>query len=90
MPDKKFFTGRAPNGVERRGAINLSLNKVIAARGFKVARELGYGASEIVQKMLELLHEERARIPRRQRGDHLQITLFDRVTDPEPEKGKKK
>lgn len=63
---------------------NLSLNRAVALRGFAVARELGYDASSFVEKILELLHEERKRMKKRERGDHLQITLFDRVTEPEP------
>lgn len=70
---------------------NLSLNRVITSRGLSVAREMGYELSEVVEKFLELLYEERRRMPKRKRGDHLQITLFDRVTEPDTQakKGKK-
>lgn len=67
---------------------NLSLNGAIAARGLKIAEELGYDASGLFEKVLELLTEERKRIPKRKRGDSMQLTLFDRVTMPE-EKAKK-
>lgn len=71
-------------------AKNLSLNKIISARGFAVLREMGYDASSGVEAILERLWEERRRIPHRDRGDHLQIRLFDRVTEPMAEKEKKK
>lgn len=75
---------------ERKIPKNLSLNPAISHRGFEVARKLGYDASGIVEKFLELLHEEYVRRGRHHRpGDPFQLNFFDRL-EPKPSKPKKR
>lgn len=90
MPEKKITPEATTLRSPVRKGHNLSMNETIAARGFAVAKEFGFGASEVVEKFLELLHEERMKIGKRKRGDSLQLTLFDRVTPPAAEAKKKK
>lgn len=86
MPTKKATDSSALPKKALRRPTNLSLNEAVTARGHQVLREMGYNLSEAVEKFLELVYEERHRQPRRQPGDHLQLTFFDRKTLPERDK----
>ncbi len=62
-----------------REPTNLTLHGATKSRAMKLARELNYELSSLVETVLDKLYEARRLKTRHLPGDYLQIQLFDRL-----------